>query len=448
MAQKPSKPRRDFPLFPASNGQWCRKFYLGGKRVPKYFGSWRDDPKGERAVKDFLARKDAIHAGLDNLRPEVVSDTITVVELCRQFMAAKHADLLAGDLADETFNDYRYELQLLADLIGPDAKAAALGPEEFRRYLDHLRNKPSKNDPTARGLGPHRLATAIRYVRAAFNHAASNGWIPTPRFGTEFRPPNTDPESLAIRKARSGEDTEDEPIYTPAQIEWLLAHSSKQFRAMILVMLNCGMGPSDVGRLRWKHINFETGRLSLRRSKNGIRRECWLWKKTRAALEAVRDFKHTREMIEREGDSALVFVTRKGLPYIRRERVMEGDRVLRTNVSNSISITIGRMIKDAKDAKIIPKNKKLTAYNFRHTFRTHADNCPDLNAVLRSMGRKLYGQADSRYVRGKFKLGRLRTVAKTVHRYVFPQPKSPSTKPATRRPAGLRIARGAGEAAA
>jgi integrase len=419
--QKPSKPRPDFPLFPHGNGQWAKKFYLNGKHTPKYFGSWKDDPKGEQAIRDYLARKDAILAGLDSLGAEVVSDTMTVVEMLKRFLTAKHSQLQAGDLADETFNDYTYELQLFADLLGPDAKAAALGPEEFRRYLEHVRS--------TRKLGPHRLGTVVRYVRAAFNHAGANGWIPRVNFGTDFKAPNTDPESIAIRKVRQGGDAEDDPIYTPAQLEWLLSHATKQFRAMILVMVNCGMGPSDVARLKWQHIDFETGRLSLRRSKNGIRRECWLWKKTRAALMELRKLKHTREALEKDAGSALVFITRKGLAYVRRERVMDGDRVKKTKVSNAISITIGRMIKDAKAAGVIPAGQKITAYNFRHTFRTHADNCPDLNAVLRTMGRKLYGQSDHRYVRGRFRLGRLKRVSKTVYRHLFPKPKPPVTKP-------------------
>lgn len=99
-ASNPGKPRRDFPLFPAANGQWCRKFFLGGKRIPKYFGSCRDDPKGQRATADYLARKDAILAGLDSLAADTVQGGMTVVEMCKRVLAAKRGllPLLSPDL--------------------------------------------------------------------------------------------------------------------------------------------------------------------------------------------------------------------------------------------------------------------------------------------------------------------------------------------------------------
>jgi hypothetical protein len=49
----------DFPLFPSGNGQWCRK--VAGRLC--YFGSWRQDPKGVKALETWIAQKSDLEAG-------------------------------------------------------------------------------------------------------------------------------------------------------------------------------------------------------------------------------------------------------------------------------------------------------------------------------------------------------------------------------------------------
>lgn len=426
----PPKPYPDFPLFAHSGGQWRKDVRVNrGNPLPFYFGSWKDDPRGERAMQDWLDRKDAIRAGLDKANVRVTESGLTLLEVIRKFLEAKQAQLLAGRLADETFNDYRYELQKLADFMGVTAQVAAIGPDHFAKYAAHLASK------SGRELGPHRQAAAIRYVRAFFNYAARQGWIKDDRgqpkavqFGAGFSPPSTDPDAIAAQKIHLNEEPDDDPIFEPDQIKWLLERATPLFRAAILLSLNCGMGPSDLGKLRWKNIDMESNRLSMRRGKTGTRREAYLWKRTRRALERVRSLKHCKAAIERDGDEAFIFLTRRGLPVVRRERIMDGDKVKKTKVSNAVSITFGRWVTEAKEAGIVPSRHKLTYYNLRHTYYTHAENHQDLNAVNRTMGHALAGMG-RRYKRKPLPLSRLKAVAKRVHRAMFPRPKSPTTKP-------------------
>jgi integrase len=414
--QRPSKPRLDFPLSPNLNGQWWKK--VNGRAY--YFGSWKDDAKGERALLDWLARKDAILAGIDNMRVAKATTDLTVAEMVKRFLSAKHVNLLAGDLADETFAGYLQELQWFTDVVGAGAKAAAVKPDHFAAYAKHL--------VSSRKLGVDAQARVIRYVRSLFNYAAGQGWIGAVVFGAGFVPPNTDPEAKAVRRMRAGGGVQEDPIFERHQIDWLVEHATPTFKAMILLGLNCGIGLSDLAKLTWKNIDLETGRLSSHRGKNGIRREAYLWKKTRKALLRIRSLRQNKKAIATHGDDALVFITRKGLPFMRRERIMDGDRVKKIKFSNAISITFGRLVKAAKKDGV-KGLEGLSFYNLRHTYRTHADNCLDSRAVDRTMGHATPGMG-KRYVRRPFKMFRLKKVAKVVYRCIWPRPKATKPEPA------------------
>ena len=416
---KPSKPRPDFVLFAHQNGQWCKKV----KQVLYYFGSWSDDPTGEQAESEWHKRRAGIEAGLDRLRVEAVSGGWTLGALTRKYLEVRNSDLLTGHLSDEQFKDYTRDLLAFAGLVGVNAQVEALTPEHFAKYADHLRNEPSQADPTARGLGPHAFKRTTANIKAMFKYAAGEGWIKLPAFGNSFKAPDTTPEGLALVKRRRGEKVE-ELIYEPNQIADVLRIARRTFKAMLLLGLNGGMGPSDIARLEWADIDFGSGRLSTYRGKTGMRREFFLWKKTRRALLAL----------PRKGE--LVFYTRNGKPYVRRERVMKDGRVSKIRVTNAITGPFKELLKRAGVSG-------LTFYNLRHTYRTHADNCVDTAAVDRTMGHALKGAARS-YRRKPLELIRLKRVAKVVYKRVFPKPQDIKAKSKTRRPV-LRLVGGDGQ---
>lgn len=392
--QRPDKPHPDFPLFANLNGQWCKKV----TKRPYYFGRWAEDPKGEAALKDWLARKDGILAGLDNLRLSDKTTGFTLLELATKYRDARRQDLLEGKLADETYEDYRTELTAFVNYVGANAQVAKLTPDVFAKYAASLTNE--------RKLGVHAQKRVKAYVKAMFNYAAGEGWITPVNFGNAFKAPDTSPEAIAQTKLRAGDDGE-EPIFTEEQIDALLRHAKPDMKAMIYLALNCGLGPSDLARLKWSHIQGK--RLSNRRGKTGIRREAYLWKATREALA----------VLPRSADG-LVFHTRYGTPIVNKVRVYKeenGKRVVAKIRTTNAVVGPFKRLKEAA-GKDVAIEKSLTFYNLRHTHRTHTDNNRDTNAVLRTMGHALRGM-DRRYVRRPFKLGRLRRVAMTGYRYTF-----------------------------
>src|ERR1700684_266368 len=82
--EQPNKPHKDFPLFPSGNGLWCKK--VKGKL--HYFGSWRDDPKGPRALERWLAEKDDL---LADRVPRGKTGVATLSLLVNSFLNAKRA---------------------------------------------------------------------------------------------------------------------------------------------------------------------------------------------------------------------------------------------------------------------------------------------------------------------------------------------------------------------
>lgn len=58
-------------------------------------------------------------------------------------------------------------------------------------------------------------------------------------------------------------------------------------KAMILLGLNCGFGPTDCAELQWENLDLEAGRVYFPRPKTGVDRNFILWPQTVQVLRAV-----------------------------------------------------------------------------------------------------------------------------------------------------------------
>ena len=68
----------------------------------RYFGTWTDDPLGEKALKKYLRTKDYLQAGI--AIPEETA--LTLEELCRCFLDAKEQRLEGGKLSPRTLKEW------------------------------------------------------------------------------------------------------------------------------------------------------------------------------------------------------------------------------------------------------------------------------------------------------------------------------------------------------
>jgi len=230
-----------------------------------------------------------------------------------------------------------------------------------------------------------------------------------------------DKTALRLARLRSGKVDHSNRLITGEELDRMCAEATPLFRAIMLLMANCGLGPADIGRLKWKHLDLDRGRLTYPRHKTGVERRAYLWKKTRDALMKVRTIKRIADAMERDGPEAPVFISERGNLMYRESAVIaevdvDGQKIrktIRVKIENAVSITIRRRIRVCQLAPGV------RPYSFRHTAKTYAKRAKDADAVNLMMGhqdRSIPGVYDHEHISWK----RLRRVALAIKRRLWP----------------------------
>ena len=432
----PSIPYAEFPLRPHRNGQWYKSVWNPRTRRSEqvYFGNWKSDPTGERALHDpisgWLARRSAIKAGTDCLRVTAQGSDeqqLTLGELMRRFLQHNKLKVDAGDLSIRTLGDYIRETRKFVEFFGTGMVVSGLGPAHFSVFMRHLVED--------RKLGRYARRRVRVYINVMLGFGAKNGWFTIPAKGADWIAPATDAAAIRQAKLRAGEPDYSDRILSGDELTRLLQHATPAWKAILLVAVNCGFGPADIGRLRWKHINMTTGHVNFPRLKTGQQREGYLWKQTRRALEACAKLKRHRKAIERDGKDAFVFLSEDGNPMYReaprvREVEVDGRRerkVVGVTCENAVSITFRRYVRELE----LPPG--LTFYRLRHTFKTLAKASRDRDAIDLMMGHA-DNSIGKRYDHEVITIARLKRVAVAVKRQLWPRGALVKPKVSRRRP--------------
>ena len=122
-ATKPEKPYPGFPLFPHSNGLWCKK--VRGKLV--YFGPWRDP---DAALQRWLDQRDDLMAGR-RPRKKGDPDALTLADLVNRYLTSKRDAVATGEITALTFRNVHGSMAMLIDHFGRDRVVCDLHPEDF-----------------------------------------------------------------------------------------------------------------------------------------------------------------------------------------------------------------------------------------------------------------------------------------------------------------------------
>jgi integrase len=383
---KPEKPRADFPLFPHQTGRWAKKV----KGTLRYFGPW-EDPDG--ALKRWLEQKDDLLAGRVPRKAGVGG--VTVAELCGDLLDAKLRLVQSGELAERTFGEYKAVTDIIVEVFGKNRLVSDLRSDDFDKLRAHL----------SRTSGPVRLGGEVGRVRTVFKFAVDTDLIDRPvKFGPAFKRPSRRVLRLA-RKANGPRMLEAD------ELRRVLDKAPQPLRAMVLLGANCGLGASDVGRLRLSHLDLDSGWLDFPRPKTGIDRRCPLWAET---VEAVKDAIANRPTPKDPDDADLVFLTKQGNPWVRMTASTTDDK---ENFVPGIPLDAlaQRFAKLLDDEGL--KRPGLGFYALRRGLETVGGEAKDLVALDAIMGHARDDMAS--LYRERISDDRLRAVVEHVHGWLF-----------------------------
>ena len=280
-----SRPASD----PVSYHKQTGQFYITrlGHRI--YLGA--DKPEA-------LRKYHALAMGVDPFASRQAADPtseqlMSVKELASRYIAAQKANWRT-ELAEANYRNWLG--RFLKD--HPQLRVGELNVERFAAWKLSLRK---------RGYAPDSINHYLKAVRAMFRFAEDVDLIER---APKLHRVKNEPQRYA--------DSADKPVYSPHHIQRLLREADIHLRAMILLALNCGFGPKDIHDLGWSHL--KAGRLSLARSKTGVRQTYALWPETVEAVEAVRQDRNGRtQRAARRGhwrsDEGRIFITRFWKPW-------------------------------------------------------------------------------------------------------------------------------------
>ena len=349
-APKPAKPYPGFPLTPHPSGRWCKK--IRGKL--HYFGRL-DNPSAalERFNREWPFLKDGRTAP-----PIDTGDGCTIKLLCNAFLSAKKMQLESDELSPRTFAEYHRFCVILVDHFGGDRRVDDLLPEDFQG----LRRK------LAARFAPITLKNAINYCRVVLKFAFDQRLIEKPvHFGQSFDRPS----AKTLRKARHAAGPK---VFTAGEAKRIHDAAKGQLKAMTLLGLNCGFGNSDCATLPRSALNLGAGWLDYPRPKTAIHRRIPLWPETVKSLEAViADRPAAKDPV----DADLVFLTRRGMRWVRTQQSRKSDRM--TN-NDEISKAFSKLLKG------LGIDSHRNFYALRHCFETIAGESKDQVAVDAIMG--------------------------------------------------------------
>lgn len=253
----PPKPKTAFPLTWHPRGGWSKK--IRGRKF--YFGKDQD-----QALKRWLHDEPYLRAGKSP--PAFDADFLTVEQLCNQFLHFKESLVSNVELTKRAWGDYHRACSRIRNHFGVTRAVEHIQPQDFVELRTSM----------AKTLSNATLGNEINRIRVVFKWAHDNALIEKPiRYGQGFARPKA--KTLRLERAAKGP-----AVYTREEYRKLVATADAQFKAMLLLALNTGMGPADIGLCKLSEINLTDGWFRSVRNKTGIARAAWLWPETREAL--------------------------------------------------------------------------------------------------------------------------------------------------------------------
>jgi integrase len=364
-------------------GGWCRTF--PGDRSRTYFG--RISPG--LAVRAMLAAEDRRRAGES---AEDRMGRLRLREAANLFLAHLDAEYAAGKIGHEQRASYGQEIDALITAAGKNRPLY----DFCKLNAPDALFKPLRAAALARGLAA--AEKHIVQVRTFLNWCSGvRRLIPAPFYADAFAPPG-EREKRATRKAARRE--KGEAYWQPAEVCRIVDVSRlagvHRF-AQVLLMLNGGMGSTDLALLEDADVDWDRNCIHTDRSKTLVPRVVPLWDVTAGAMRVSRA---ARAKPERPEWAARFFLTDKGRPLVTR-RLSDKD-ARRTAGTDTLKnwfyvLLNGRGGHPGELADL--KRHRAGAYTLRSVFLTlSVGQDADLRSVV--MGHAFKGEVTEFYLRG------------------------------------------------
>ena len=188
-------------------------------------------------------------------------------------------------------------------------------------------------------------------------------------------------------------------MFEPAEIRKMLDGANPTLKAMILLGVNCGFGPSDLARLPIKATDLKAGWIDFPRPKAGVHRRCPLWPET---SKAIRSYRASRREPTDTQYADRLFITKHGGPFAKDE------------VSDN-GIVGGEFLRLV--VRLGLHRHGLGIYTLRHVFETVAGDSRDQVAVDFIMGHSRDDMAS--VYRERISDDRLRAVVEHARKWLF-----------------------------
>lgn len=358
------------------SGQWRKRH----KGRDYYFGPLHDP---DEAMRNWMDRWPYIVRGESTPQPD--SSMPTAGQLFDEYVASRKADRDAGDIGHETYLDATNLCNRLRECIASNTPYDKLNVVDWER----VNRRFAKYSPAVRRNMVTRTNSFVKWANARTGAKV------------ETQPGLSLPKLKSVRRHKREAGPQS---LTREQILAILdvAAKSPEFRAMVLLGINCGMGNTDVARLPAKVIRLDDGWIDYPRPKTEADRRAPLWPET---VEALRPFIPS--------EHKWVFATKTGACLVRQKTDLVARR------ARTIFDLAG-----APDASF---------YWLRRTFATVAAETGDEHASKLIMGHVIDGVHEG-YIQ-KFADDRLLNVTNHVRAWLFGETDSDgSSSPASPEP--------------
>ncbi len=317
---KPNKPYKGYPLFAHAGGVWAFKY----KGKFYYFGPW-SDPQG--ALKRFQEEMPYIYAG--KTPPARIVDVATLLD---RYLGGKNADWRAGEISESTYKEYMATTDVIAKHFGTDRQVETLTSDDFLALRQALARGTRKGVETLSLVTQKRRLTIARMVFAFANYEYD--------LKLKYKKPLEAPPKVQIRAAERERGVK---LYEAKDIRKLVKRAEPEFKAMLLLGINCGFGPRDCATLPVSQVDLVKGWHTYWRPKTQVDRRCSLWPETVEAIKAVRGTElvfegkeWNRWIISREFASLCEATKVKSEGFYSLRRTFETVAVMAPNVPQAI----------------------------------------------------------------------------------------------------------------